>query len=61
MNKKTVFTVIGIIAVIAAIVMYRMGKNSSHLSELKDFWWYPVPLAVICFVVAGMTKPEVKK
>lgn len=53
MNKKVVFGVIGILAVIASIVMYRMGKNSSHLSELKDFWWYPLPLAVICFLVAA--------
>ncbi len=53
MNKKVVFGVIGILAVIASIVMYRMGKNSSHLSELKDFWWYPLPLAVICFLVTA--------
>jgi hypothetical protein len=33
--------------------MYMMGKNSSHLTELKDFWWYPLPLAVICFLVAA--------
>lgn len=53
MNKKTVLGVIGVLAVIASIVMNRMGKNSSHLSELKDFWWYPLPLAVICFLVAA--------
>ena len=53
MNKKAVFGVIGVLAVIAAIVMYRAGKNSSHLSELKDFWWYPLPLAAICFLVAA--------
>jgi hypothetical protein len=53
MNKKTVFGVIGILAVIAAIVMYKAGKNSSHLSELKDFWWYPLPLAVLCFLGAA--------
>ena len=53
MNRKTVFGVIAVLAVIAAIVMYRMGKNSSHLSELKNFWWYPLPLAAICFMVAA--------
>ena len=53
MNKKAVFGIIGVLAVIASIVMYRMGKNSSHLSELKDFWWCPLPLAAICFLVAA--------
>ena len=59
MNKKMVFGIIGILAVIASVVMYKMGKNSSHLSELKNFWWYPLPLAVICFLIAGAKKKEV--
>ena len=54
MNKKAVFGTIGVLAVVAAIAMYMMGKNSSHLSELKDSWWYPLPLAVICFLVAAV-------
>jgi hypothetical protein len=53
MNKKVFFSAIAVLAVIAAAVMYKMGKNSSHLSELKDFWWYPLPLAVICFLIAA--------
>lgn len=58
MSKQLFFGISGFIAVIASIVMYRMGKNSSHLSELKDFWWYPLPLAVICFLIAGAKKKE---
>lgn len=58
MNKQLFFGISGFIAVIASIVMYKMGKNSSHLSELKDFWWYPLPLAVICFLIAGAKKKE---
>jgi hypothetical protein len=58
MNKKVFFGIVGLLAVIASVVMYWMGKNSSHLSELKDFWWYPLPLAVICFLVAGTKKKE---
>jgi hypothetical protein len=56
MNKKMFFGTVGILAVIASIVMYIVGGNSSHLSELKQFWWYPLPLAVICFLVAGAKK-----
>lgn len=58
MNKKTFFGIIGLLAVIASIVMYKVGGNSSHLSELKHFWWYPLPLAVLCFLVAGAKKKE---
>lgn len=58
MNKKTIFAIIGILAVIASIVMYKMGKNSSHLSELKSFWWYPLPLAVICFLASVAGKKQ---
>jgi len=60
MNKKTVLLIIGLLAVVASIVMYTMGKNSSHLSELKDFWWYPLPLAVICILAAGASAKKAK-
>jgi hypothetical protein len=53
MTKKTVFSVIGILALVSSIAMYMIGKDSSHLSELKDFWWIPLPLALICFIAAG--------
>ena len=56
MNKKIFFGIVGLIAVIASIVMYRMGKNNNHLTELKNFWWYPLPLAAICFLIAGNNK-----
>ena len=58
MNKKAVFGTIGALALIAAAAMYKVGNSSSHLSELKDFWWVPVPLAAICFLVAGTAKPK---
>jgi len=43
--KKTVFLILGILALIAAIAMYFIGKDSSHLSELYEIWWVPLPLA----------------
>jgi CDP-diglyceride synthetase len=58
MSKKTVFGVIGVLALIASLVMYKVGNSSSHLSELKDFWWVPLPLAAICLLVAASAKPK---
>ncbi|MCX6315747.1 MAG: hypothetical protein NTW29_00535 [Bacteroidetes bacterium] len=58
MNKKTTFTVLGVLALAASAVMYKVGSSSSHLSELKDFWWIPAPLGIICLLVAGSSKPK---
>ena len=58
MNKKAVFGTIGILAIIASLVMYKIGNRSSHLSELKDFWWVPLPLAAVCLLVAATAKPK---
>jgi hypothetical protein len=58
MNRKTIFGTIGILALIASIVMYVIGGKSSHLSELKDFWWMPLILAAVCLAVAGSSKPK---
>jgi hypothetical protein len=60
MNKKIVFLVIGILAIVAAVVMKKMS-NDSHLTELKDFWWVPLPLALVCFLVAAKNSPEANK
>jgi len=57
MNKKNILVIVGILAIIASIVMNRMG-NDSHLTELKDYWWYPLPLALICFLAAGAKKKD---
>ncbi|MEP6700669.1 MAG: hypothetical protein ABJA85_05115 [Bacteroidota bacterium] len=59
MNKKAVFGIIGVLALVASAVMYKVGHSSSHLSELKSFWWVPLPLAIICFLVAGSSKSKV--
>lgn len=53
MNKKSLFLLLGILCLAAAVAMYMIGKNSSHLSELKDFWWIPLPLGLLALFVAG--------
>ncbi len=58
MNKKFLFGTIGGLALIVSIVMLKVGSKSSHLSELKDFWWVPLPLAAISFFIAASSKPK---
>lgn len=48
---KNSMLLFGILCFIAAAVMYMIGNSSSHLSELKDFFWVPLPLGVICVLV----------
>jgi len=51
MKKKLLFS-LGGLCVLASVGMYVIGADSSHLSELKDFFWVPLPLAVVS-VLAG--------
>ena len=52
MNSK-VFIGLAALCVFAAVGMYMVGDNSSHMSELKDFFWVPLPLALV-LGIAGM-------
>lgn len=54
--KKPIFIIIAIVAFIAAAVMYLVGKDSSHLSELYDVFWIPLPLGLICLILAFTSK-----
>ena len=56
MNKKKTYTLIALICIIAAIVMYIVGKGSSHLSELYDYFWLPLPLGAIFLLMASRAK-----
>jgi hypothetical protein len=52
---------LGIIFIILGIggaaTMYKIGSDSSHLSELLAFYWTPLPLAVIgLFMIAKKTE-----
>jgi hypothetical protein len=46
MNKTLLF-IIASICIIASVAMYVIGSGSSHLSELKDFWYTPLPLGLL--------------
>ncbi len=56
MNRKSLFFLLGALCIIASIAMYMIGKNSSHLSELSDFWWMPLPLAALALLIANRKK-----
>lgn len=50
MNRKSLFGILGVLCIIASVAMYMIGKNSANLSELKDFWWMPLPLGALCLL-----------
>jgi len=51
MKKGVLFIVLGALVTIGALVMYQIGNTSSHLSELKDYYYYPLPLACILIAI----------
>lgn len=56
MNKKAVPVTIGFSALAAASGMCIIRKSDSYLSEQKDLWWMPLPLAAVCVTAAGAGK-----
>ncbi len=57
MNKKIIFGAVGILAIVASVVMYKMSRNS-HTTELKDYWWIPLPLGFLCLIIANSKKEK---
>ncbi|MBP6589309.1 MAG: hypothetical protein KAX45_03880 [Chitinophagaceae bacterium] len=55
--NKTFLLVLGFLALSASLAMRILGNKSSHLSELQQYWWIPLPLALLCFLGAGK-KPK---
>lgn len=51
MNKTLLF-ILAILCIGASVAMYIIGSDSSHLSELKDFWYVPLPLGLIALLGA---------
>ena len=58
MNRKAVLSIVGVIALFAALAMYIMGNKNNHLTELQTYWWIPLPVALICFIIAGSSKTK---
>lgn len=50
--NKTLLLVLAVIAIAASVGMKIMSKDSA-LTELEDFWWIPLPLALVFLVLAN--------
>jgi hypothetical protein len=59
-DQKKIFQVIGSLALIASLAMYMVGSSDSALTELVDYFWSPLILAVVCFALAAKA-PTAKK
>lgn len=55
---KVFLFILASLCIIAAVAMYIIGNDSSHLSELKDFWYVPLPLGLFALLGALRKKPE---
>jgi hypothetical protein len=55
---KNFFLILAFLSIIASAVMYFVGNSSTHLSELKDFYWIPLPLGVISLLVYFTTSKK---
>lgn len=47
MNKNVIYIILGVLTLGATVAMYVIGSDSTHLSELKDYFWVPIPLGFI--------------
>ena len=55
---KKFLLIIGILSLVASAVMYFVGKDSSHLSELYDLFWLPLPLSALALAAASKVKKK---
>ncbi|HQY13030.1 MAG TPA: hypothetical protein PK133_12485 [Ferruginibacter sp.] len=56
MNRKKLYTLLALLCIVAALTMYTVGKNSSHVSELYDYFWLPLPLGALFLMLASRVK-----
>lgn len=58
MGKKIAFGVLAVICLIAAFWMKNEGETNGHLTELKDYWYVPLPLALVSALAALTSKSK---
>ena len=55
MNLKRLLIGFAVVCIIASVIMYQF-KHDSHLSELGDVFWIPLPIGLISVVIALTSK-----
>jgi hypothetical protein len=56
MNKNALY-IIAVLAIAASIAMKVMARNG-RTTELANYWWIPLPLALICLIAAEAKKKK---
>lgn len=54
--SKSLLIKIALVCVAASVAMFVIGSNDSKLTELKDFFWAPLPLAFIAGSAAARAR-----
>lgn len=54
---KILYLIGAIVCFISAYIMYSL-RNDSHVSELGDFAWVPLPLALLCVLLFFKTNSQ---
>lgn len=51
--KRAIGVILIISGIVGTAILYKVGSDNRHLSELIKFYWAPLPLAVIgLFMIA---------
>ncbi len=56
MKKRTIYRGLATLCFVAAGAMWYIGGNSGHLTELRDFYWTPLPLGVVLSLMGARAK-----
>jgi len=58
MGKKIALIIVALLGFGAALFMYHGGQTNPAWTEMQGVWWIPLPLAIICSLLAmkGGTK-----
>ena len=53
MVRNIIFVMLGLISFGICFSMFVIGNSNARLSELKDFWFLPIPIGLF-FMIAGI-------
>ena len=52
MSKEKIWSIVGGLLIGLSAAMYVIGGESGHLTELRDFFFAPLPFAAIAFGIS---------